>query len=63
LRGHLSTLPAKDAPSRVVLQAMVADEMAHAAQAQEGGGEALPDPLPLLMHCTAKIMTNLSHWW
>lgn len=61
LAGHLDRLPAHDARSRAIVQAMQADERRHADAALDAGGVALPLPARLLMKAVAKIMTTTAH--
>jgi ubiquinone biosynthesis monooxygenase Coq7 len=60
LAEHLQALPAADAKSRVVLQTMLQDEVAHAQHAQQQGAQSLPKGVQLGMRLTSKIMTTLS---
>lgn len=62
LHEHLRRLPAADQRSRQILNAMAADEVAHAAKAEELGGEPLPEPIRRAMKWTARIMTRCSFW-
>ena len=62
LDEHLSRLPAGDARSRAILQAMRADEARHAATARSAGAGALPTPVRALMRQTARVMTRTAYW-
>jgi ubiquinone biosynthesis monooxygenase Coq7 len=61
LQSHMDALPAADTASRAIVQAMKADEMAHAQMAQEAGAVALPAPVKSLMQVAAKVMTTVAH--
>jgi ubiquinone biosynthesis monooxygenase Coq7 len=63
LAEHLSRLPAGDARSRAILQAMRADEIAHGRAAQAAGGTELPAPVRSLMQLTARVMTGAAYWF
>ena len=58
LAGHLDRLPASDARSRAIVQAMQDDERRHADDALAAGGDALPAPVRWLMRGAAKLMTT-----
>lgn len=62
LHDHLARLPADDARSRAVVEAMKSDEASHGAAARAAGGEALPWPLGELMRATARVMTRTAYW-
>ena len=62
LDQHLSRLPAADARSRVILQAMRQDEARHAANARSAGGAPLPPTVQALMRQTARVMTRTAYW-
>ncbi len=61
LQGHLDRLPQADAPSRAIVQRMMADEAAHAEAAKAAGGAPLPPPVQGLMRVAAKLMTTVAH--
>lgn len=61
LAGHLDRLPAADAESRAVVDAMQADERRHADMAQEAGGLPLPAPVRWAMRAAARVMTATAH--
>lgn len=61
LDGHLARLPVGDAASREILQAMRADEGAHAAKAQSLGAIEFPPPVRFVMRATARIMTGVAY--
>lgn len=61
LAGHLDRLPAADARSRAIVEAMKADEARHAEDARSAGGAELPLPVTLLMRAAAKVMTTVAH--
>lgn len=58
LAGHLDRLPASDARSRAIVQAMQDDERRHADDALAAGGDALPAPVRWLMRGAASLMTT-----
>jgi ubiquinone biosynthesis monooxygenase Coq7 len=62
LDSHLTRLPASDARSRSILEAMRADEIQHGAAAKAAGGAELPAPARLLMKHTARVMTRTAYW-
>ncbi|MBV6415964.1 MAG: 2-nonaprenyl-3-methyl-6-methoxy-1,4-benzoquinol hydroxylase [Steroidobacteraceae bacterium] len=62
LTDHLGRLPADDARSRAILEAMRADEVAHGARAMRAGGIELPSPVRALMRATSRVMTRTAYW-
>jgi ubiquinone biosynthesis monooxygenase Coq7 len=62
LTGHMDSLPAADARSRAIVEAMRDDEMRHGAAARDAGAEELPFPIRALMRATAKVMTATAYW-
>lgn len=62
LDSHLTRLPASDARSRSILEAMRADEIQHGVAAKAAGGTELPAPARLLMKHTARVMTHTAYW-
>jgi 3-demethoxyubiquinol 3-hydroxylase len=62
LDEHLRRLPAADATSRAVVDAMRNDEIAHAATARAAGAIELPGIVRGLMRGTAKVMTRTAYW-
>jgi len=61
LTGHLDRLPAEDARTRAVVEAMRADEMKHRASAIALGAAELPHAAKAAMRVMAKVMTTVSH--
>ena len=61
LQGHLARLPAGDARSRAIVEAMRADEVRHARDAVAAGAAALPFPARLAMKAMAKLMTSTAY--
>jgi ubiquinone biosynthesis monooxygenase Coq7 len=61
LAGHLDRLPAADAASRAIVDAMKEDERRHADMAQEAGASPLPAPVRWAMKGAAKLMTATAH--
>ena len=57
LASHLQQLPAADICSRTIVDAMKADESAHADAASAAGGINLPAPVRWLMRASARVMT------
>jgi 3-demethoxyubiquinol 3-hydroxylase len=62
LAGHLTTLPAEDARSRVIVEAMQADEREHADRALRDGATPLPPVVAHAMRGVAKVMTTTAYW-
>ena len=62
LRDHLERLPQADLRSRVILEKMTHDEIAHGAKAESLGGIPLPLPLRAAMRLTSRLMTRGSYW-
>ena len=62
LAGHLDTLPPDDHASRAIVDAMRADEVAHAEHARQAGATPLPRPVAALMRGAAKVMTTTAYW-
>ena len=61
LSGHLERLPAQDARTRVVVEAMRADEVKHRDTALRLGAAELPGPAKLAMRFAARIMTTVAY--
>jgi 3-demethoxyubiquinol 3-hydroxylase len=61
LKNHLDRLPADDARSRAIVEAMVHDEVGHGRQAENAGAVSLPGPVRELMRRTAKVMTHTAY--
>jgi 3-demethoxyubiquinol 3-hydroxylase len=62
LHEHLGRLPPNDERSRIILEAMQADEAAHGRNAQAAGAQSLPWPIGELMRGTARVMTRTAYW-
>lgn len=62
LKSHLALLPEKDEKSRVILQQMKEDEMAHADEAIAAGGKKLPWFVVKAMKTMSKVMTTSSYY-
>jgi len=62
LDEHLQRLPAADAGSRAIVDAMRSDEIAHAHTARNAGAIELPGIVRGLMRATAKVMTRTAYW-
>lgn len=61
LKSHLDRLPAEDARSRAIVEAMVQDEVGHGRQAESAGAASLPSPVRELMRRTARVMTHTAY--
>jgi len=61
LKSHLDRLPAEDARSRSIVEAMVHDEAGHGRQAESAGAASLPGPVRELMRRTARVMTHTAY--
>lgn len=62
LASHLERLPEGDTASRAIVTQMQADEVRHAAEAQDLGAAALPAPVRGLMKLAARVMTGTAHY-
>jgi 3-demethoxyubiquinol 3-hydroxylase len=62
LSEHLGRLPAHDTRSRAIVDAMRADEAAHAQTAVAHGATELPKPLRGAMAASAKVMTTAAYY-
>ncbi|HTW38222.1 MAG TPA: 2-polyprenyl-3-methyl-6-methoxy-1,4-benzoquinone monooxygenase [Steroidobacteraceae bacterium] len=62
LKDHLRRLPAADARSRAILEAMRTDEARHGASARSAGAIRLPGAVQALMRQTARVMTRTAYW-
>ena len=58
---HIERLPAADARSRAILEAMQADEARHADNALARGGRKLPPPIPVLMRGASAVMKAVAY--
>jgi len=61
LSGHLKALPAQDARTRAVVEAMRADEAKHRAAAIQLGAAELPRPARVAMRLASKVMTSVAY--
>lgn len=61
LSGHLETLPAQDARTRAVVEAMRTDEARHRAAAIDLGAAELPAPARAAMRLASKVMTTVAY--
>jgi ubiquinone biosynthesis monooxygenase Coq7 len=61
LSEHLEALPAQDARTRAVVQAMRADEARHRAAAIGLGAAELPRPARVAMRLASKVMTTVAY--
>jgi 3-demethoxyubiquinol 3-hydroxylase len=61
LKSHLDRLPASDARSRAIVEAMCEDEVGHGEQAQRAGAAAVPGPVREFMRRTARVMTHTAY--
>ena len=62
LDGHLEELPADDVRSRRILEQMRADEVRHGQNAQDAGGEPLPEAARSAMRLVSSIMTTTARY-
>jgi 3-demethoxyubiquinol 3-hydroxylase len=67
LDGHLASqseggLPEADHASRAVVAKMLAEEAAHAAEAQDAGATELPEPVKRTMQRMARVMTQTAYY-
>lgn len=62
LKSHLQLLPERDAKSRAVVDAMIADEQQHGASALKAGGLDFPKPVKFAMGRVARLMTTASYY-
>jgi 3-demethoxyubiquinol 3-hydroxylase len=61
LTGHLDRLPSEDRRTRLVVEAMRADETKHRNTALGLGAAELPPPVRLAMRVAAKVMTTVAY--
>jgi ubiquinone biosynthesis monooxygenase Coq7 len=61
LKSHLDRLPADDARSRAIVEAMCHDEVGHGRQAESAGAAKVPGPVRELMRRTARVMTHTAY--
>ena len=62
LGDHLNRWPDADQASRVVLEAMQADEVRHGQAGLDNGAAPLPAPLQGAMRAFSRAMTGASYW-
>ena len=61
LSGHLERLPANDRRTRIVVEAMRADEAKHRATAMRMGAAELPAGAKAAMRFASKVMTSVAY--
>ena len=61
LSGHLDKLPPEDNRTRILVEAMRADEAKHRQTALRLGAAELPAPVKLAMRAAAKVMTTVAY--
>jgi ubiquinone biosynthesis monooxygenase Coq7 len=61
LSGHLDKLPPEDNRTRILVEAMRADEAKHRQTALRLGAAQLPAPVKLAMRAAAKVMTTVAY--
>lgn len=61
LSGHLAALPAGDARTRTLVEAMRRDEAGHRESAQRLGAGRLPAPARAAMRLASRVMTTLAY--
>jgi ubiquinone biosynthesis monooxygenase Coq7 len=62
LVSHLDKLPVRDEKSRVIVEQMRLDEVAHGRAAQMMGAAETPLPIRKLMQAMAKVMTTSAYY-
>lgn len=62
LQGHLDRLDGRDAKTRVVIEAMQAEEAGHRRTAESLGARELPELAKIGMRIAARFMTATSYW-
>lgn len=62
LASHLNRLPLHDEKSRVIVEQMRVDEIAHGARARELGAVDAPAPVRAAMRAMAKVMTATAYY-
>ncbi len=62
LASHLESLPSQDKKSRVIVEQMRADEIAHGTAAQSLGAIQMPVPVQKAMQAMAKVMTATAYY-
>ncbi len=62
LDGHLKELPADDIRSRKILEQMREDEIRHGRDAEQAGGEPLPEVARSAMRLVSKVMTTTARY-
>jgi 3-demethoxyubiquinol 3-hydroxylase len=62
LASHLNSLPQQDARSRVIVEQMRQDEMAHGAAAGALGAVEIPPLVQKAMQAMAKVMTTSAYY-
>jgi 3-demethoxyubiquinol 3-hydroxylase len=62
LASHLDRLPPQDEKSRVIVEQMRIDEIAHGAAAQSLGAADTPAPVRQAMRAMAKVMTATAYY-
>jgi ubiquinone biosynthesis monooxygenase Coq7 len=62
LASHLERLPAQDDKSRLIVEQMRVDEIAHGAAAKQLGAAEMPVPLSKAMQLVSKLMTKAAYY-
>ncbi|MBM3391884.1 MAG: 2-polyprenyl-3-methyl-6-methoxy-1,4-benzoquinone monooxygenase [Betaproteobacteria bacterium] len=62
LQGHLARLPESDRKTRTIVEAMQADEIAHAETAIRLGARDLPAVVKQAMRLASGVMTRTAYW-
>jgi len=62
LHDHLGRIPASDAGSRAILEAMREDEVRHGQAGLAHGAAPLPGPVRAAMRGFSKVMTSTTYW-
>lgn len=62
LDAHLGKLPVRDIKSRVIVEQMRLDEIAHAKTAVRLGAREMPSPVKALMKIASQLMTRTAYY-
>lgn len=62
LDGHLQSLPVNDFASRVIVDQMRLEEIAHAEMARNAGAHELPEFIKIAMQASSKLMTKTAYY-
>jgi ubiquinone biosynthesis monooxygenase Coq7 len=62
LTSHLQRLPETDQKSRLIVEQMRQDEVAHGTAAQSMGAAEMPPPVRQAMRAMSKVMTSVAYY-